>query len=361
MRGLTATLLILLGTTLAAQDPSPAPASDVRPSFTEWLEAVRTEAVARGISAATVASALSDIPEPMPVVIERDRTQAETVLPLDTYIERHLRSDTIRRGREMTSRYRRELDEVASDYGVPAPIIAGIWGIESNFGSFSGSRPTIPALATLAYDPRRSTLFRRELFAALEIVDRGDIEHRRMRGSWAGAMGQPQFMPSSYLDYAVDYDGDGRKDIWTTAVDVFASIGNYLSGHGWASGQPWVQEVATSKDVSTTIAADIPRRTGSCSAKRDMTVAKTLSEWQEIGVRTVSGRSLPQSAALASLVSGVNRTFLVFENYDALLEYNCAHAYALSVALLGERIYRGQTTPLPTAAPRKGRAPRGPL
>jgi membrane-bound lytic murein transglycosylase B len=238
---------------------------------------------------------------------------------------------------------------VAAQYGVPSRIIAGIWGVESNFGAFSGTRPTISSLATLAYDPRRSTLFRRELFSALEILDRGDIEHAKMRGSWAGAMGQPQFMPSSYLNFAVDYDGDGRKDIWTTTEDVFASVGNYLKGHGWKTGEPYVREVTVSKAVATKVAANVARRNGSCSARRDMTVALPIDEWQQIGVRSVVGRALPRSSERASLVSGASRSFLVFDNYDALLEYNCAHAYALTVALLGERILG--TPPAPAARP----------
>jgi membrane-bound lytic murein transglycosylase B len=352
MRFLPAAVLpALLSVGLAAQSPAQGPAiSEARPSFAEWLDGVRQEALARGISAATVETALSNIPEPLPVVIERDRTQAETVLPLETYIRRGLTQARIRRGREMTTRHKRALDKVAQEYGVPSRIIAGIWGVESNFGAFSGTRPTIDSLATLAYDPRRSTLFRRELFSALEILDRGDIEHARMRGSWAGAMGQPQFMPSSYLNYAVDYDGDGRKDIWTTTEDVFASIGNYLKGHGWNTGQPYVREVTVSKAVATKIAATVARRDGSCSARRDMTVALPLDEWQRIGVRSVVNRALPRSGERASLVSGTSRSFLVFDNYDALLEYNCAHAYALTVALLGERILGTPPAPARPAA-----------
>jgi membrane-bound lytic murein transglycosylase B len=361
MRSLSAALLlILLSITLAAQAPPPpqtASAADTRPSFAEWLEGVRQEALARGIRSATIETALRDIPEPLPVVLERDRAQAEVVLPLETYIRRGLTQARIRRGREMTARHKVSLDKVAAQYGVPSRIIAGIWGVESNFGAFSGTRPTISSLATLAYDPRRSTLFRRELFSALEILDRGDIEHARMRGSWAGAMGQPQFMPSSYLNFAVDYDGDGRKDIWTTTEDVFASVGNYLKGHGWKTGQPYVREVTVSKAVATKIAANVARRDGSCSARRDMTVALPIDEWQAIGVRSVVGRALPRSSERASLVSGASRSFLVFDNYDALLEYNCAHAYALTVALLGERIL-GTPAPAPPPAPRATRPAR---
>ena len=373
MRSLTATAVVLLSAaalSAQAQAPTPAapsstaeptapvtPAAEVRPSFADWLDGVRQEAAGRGISAATIATTLSDIPEPLPVVLERDRAQAETVLALETYINRRLTTTLIRRGRDMAARHKGLLDRIGDEYGVPPRIIAGIWGVESNFGAFSGTRPTVAALATLAYDPRRSALFRRELFNALEIVDRGDIEPARLRGSWAGAMGQPQFMPSSYLQFAVDYDKDGRRDIWATPDDVFASIGNYLKGHGWQAGQPWVREVRVSREVSQRVAADVARRSGSCGARRDMTVPLTLTEWQKIGVRTMAGRALPGTSQRASLVSGSSRAFLVFDNYDALLEYNCSNAYALSVVLLGERLAGGAPTPA-QPAPARRQAPR---
>src|SRR5207253_5155020 len=166
---------------------------------------LRAEAISRGIREDIVDEALGNIEEPLPVVIERDRTQAETVLPLERYLAQHLTPSTVRTGREMLDRHRTLLDEVSEHYGVPPSLIVSIWGIESNFGRFSGVRPTVAALATLAWDPRRSTLFRRELFDALEILNRGDIDLANMKGSWAGAMGQVQFIPSSYLKYAEDY------------------------------------------------------------------------------------------------------------------------------------------------------------
>jgi membrane-bound lytic murein transglycosylase B len=221
---------------------------------------------------------------------------------------------------------------------VPAKIIAGVWGLESNFGRFSGVRPTITALATLAWDPRRATFFRQELFHALEILNRGDITLPRMHGSWAGAMGQPQFMPSSYLEFAVDFDENGSRDIWTSTPDVLASIANYLKGKGWVEGQLWGREVKVSQDVAATIATTVARRDGSCQATRDMSVALPLSEWQHLGVRTTAGGNLPAQSLNASLVSGNSRHFLTYQNYDALLQYNCAHAYAISVALLADQI-----------------------
>jgi membrane-bound lytic murein transglycosylase B len=210
--------------------------------------------------------------------------------------------------------------------------------MESNFGRFSGVRPTIASLATLAWDPRRSTYFRGELLNALEILNRGDVALGQLRGSWAGAMGQAQFMPSSYLEYADDFDGDGRKDIWSTLPDVFASIANYLKGHGWSGIETWGREVKVTPDVARRIASEIERRESGCRARRDMTIALPLDRWQALGVRLPSGAALPVSDTKGSLISGSSRHFLVYRNYDALLEYNCANAYALGVALLGDRL-----------------------
>jgi membrane-bound lytic murein transglycosylase B len=327
-----------------------------RPSFADFLEGVRTEAASRGIRPEILQDALANIDEPMPVVLERDRTQAETVLSIESYLSRQITARRIRTGREMVARYATTLDKVSQAYGVPTRIISGIWGMESNFGRFSGVRPTVAALATLAYDPRRSSYFRGELFNALEILNRGDIDLPRLKGSWAGAMGQPQFMPSSYLQYAQDFDGDGKRDIWTTPDDVFASIANYLKGHGWTEGQTWGREVSLSKEAASKIAGTVDRRTGTCQATRNMTVALPLSEWQSLGVRSMGGAALPKADIRASLVSGTTRHFLVYPNYDALLEYNCANPYALSVALLGDRIAAAPPAP---ASPQK-KAPKRP-
>jgi membrane-bound lytic murein transglycosylase B len=337
-----------------------------RPSFAEWLDGVRAEALQRGIRQEIVDAALSNIEEPVPVVIERDRSQAETVLPLETYIARQVTSARIKTGRQQFAANRALLTKVADRYGVPTKIIAGVWGMESNFGRFSGVRPTVAALATLAWDPRRSALFRRELFSALEILNHGDIDPARMQGSWAGAMGQPQFMPSSYLGWAEDFDGDGRRDIWTSEADVFASIANYLKGHGWVPGESWGREVRLPPAAARRIAADVERRDGSCQARRDMTIALPLSRWRELGVLTTGGAPLPSGDDQAWLVSGKTRHFLVYRNYDALLEYNCAHAYAISVALLGDQISTTpaprtppaqRTSPAPRKAPASGKAP----
>ena len=318
-----------------------------RPAFSEWLAQVREEALARGIREEIVAQTLDTLEEPLPVVLERDRSQAEAVLSLEQYIGRILTPKLIAVGREKVAEQRALLDAVAARYGVPAGIVAGVWGVESSFGRFSGVRPTIGALATLAWDPRRSAFFRAELFDALEILNRGDIEPAAMKGSWAGAMGQVQFMPSSYLQFAEDFDGDGRKDIWSTPGDIFASAANYLKGHGWLPDQTWGREVLVPVASMRRIRRDVALREGRCRALRNMTVGLPLARWRALGVRLPSGRPLPTADLTASLVSGRTRHFLVYPNYDALLEYNCSHSYALTVALLGDAV---ATSPAPPKA-----------
>ena len=223
---------------------------------------------------------------------------------------------------------------------MPAGILVAIWGLESNFGRFSGVRPTIATLATLAYDPRRSAMFREELFNALKILDSGDVEPAAMRGSWAGALGQPQFMPSSFLRYAQDFDGDGKRDIWRSTPDVFASIANYLSAQGWNKGQAWGREVK----VPPAIAAKGGRcgaasdRQDAC-AERQMTVPLPLATWRKLGVKSMSGGSA--ACRRCSSVARRSRAprFLVYPNYQALLAYNCVNAYGLSVGLLSDRVH----------------------
>jgi membrane-bound lytic murein transglycosylase B len=180
-------------------------------------------------------------------------------------------------------------------------------------------------------------MFRNELFSALEILNRGDIEIERLKGSWAGALGQPQFMPSSYLEYAQDFDGDGRRDIWSSLPDVFASIAFYMQRHGWAPGVAWGREVRVAPALQQKV-TDLPRREEGCRAERLMTPPRSLADWQAFGLRTTSGTALPAAELSASLVQAGTRTFLVYGNYDALLGYNCAHSYALSVGLLANAL-----------------------
>jgi membrane-bound lytic murein transglycosylase B len=330
--------LLVASALLSAQPAQPAPDAQPQPSFVDWLAGVREEAISRGIRPEIVDEALAGVEEPLPVVLERDRTQAEVVLPLETYIARRLTPTFVKTARQVFAEHRTLLDRVADTYGVPPRVIVGIWGIESNFGRFSGVRPTVAALATLAWDQRRAAFFRGELFDALRILDHGDVDLAALRGSWAGAMGQPQFLPSSFLGWAEDFDGDGRRDIWNSPADVFASIANYLKGHGWAAGPSWGREVRVPAGAERRIAATVQRGSGGCQARREMTVPLPETEWRHLGVLQLNGKRLPPGDQPAALVSGQTRRFLVSGNYQALLEYNCSHAYALTVALLADRL-----------------------
>ena len=318
---------------LAPVPPLPLPPFDV------WLTELRAEAEARGISPEVVNRALTGI-APVAQILERDRTQAEFTYTLDAYLRRRLPPRTVRTARDMFRRHRALVERVGKEYGVDPRLLIAVWGLESEFGRFAGVRPTFPTLATLAYDPRRGAMFRNELFSALEIVDRGDIELERLKGSWAGALGQPQFMPSSYLRYAQDFDGDGRRDIWSSSPDVFASIAYYLQQHGWQTGLTWGREVIVPPAAGTALTS-VPLRSEGCRARRGMTVPQPLSAWRKLGLRTAARQPLPGSPTLmASLIRDESRAFLVYGNYEALLDYNCAHSYTLSVALLADRILR---------------------
>ena len=337
-RRLAAIVLIALQTAAAAQAPEPiAPVPPLPlPPFDVWLAELRAEAAARGIRADVLDTALTGI-EPVPQILERDRTQAEFALDLDGYLKRRLTPATVRTAREMYKRHRSLVHRIGKTYGIDPRLLISVWGLESNFGRFAGVRPTVPTLATLAYDMRRGALFRNELFNALEILNRGDIELEQLRGSWAGALGQPQFMPSSYLRYAQDFDGDGRRNIWTSHADVFASIAYYLQQHGWHKGLAWGREVIVPPGIATTVDG-LPRRTEGCRARRAMTVPQPLDAWGKLGLQTTAKKPLPRSDVTASLVRDGDRAFLVYDNYEALLDYNCAHTYALSVGLLADRL-----------------------
>jgi membrane-bound lytic murein transglycosylase B len=332
-----------------ATDPqAAAPASTNPVPFADWLADLRKEALAKGISQRTVDLALADV-EPQPVVIERDRTQAERTLTINEYLKRRVDKKTVKTAREEAKSHAQLLARVSDAYKVPPGVIVAVWGLESNFGRFSGVRPTIASLATLAYDNRRAAMFREELLNALRILDRGDIDLAAMKGSWAGAMGQPQFMPSSYLKSAEDFDKDGKRNIWSSEADVFASIANYLKQSGWNSAAVWGRAVRLPAKQDAKIREAAPLRTEGCEAARQMSEALPLARWSELGVRLENGQPLPKAEFFASLVRAAPRAFLVYDNYGALLQYNCAHAYALAVALLSDQV-RVPVKPAPAPA-----------
>jgi membrane-bound lytic murein transglycosylase B len=337
-RWCVAVLLLVVGSTPASatheqQDAAVSPL----PSFTDWLQVVRTDALARGIKPSTLDIALTGL-EPVPVVLERDRQQAEFTLDLSAYLRRRLGPDTIRTARRRLKEHTSLTQRVAAAYGVEPRVQVAVWGLESNFGRFSGVRPVIPSLATLAYDDRRRGLFRSELLDALAILDSGDMQHDELKGSWAGAMGQTQFLPSSYLSWAVDFDNDGRRNIWSSEPDVFASIANYLRGHGWVKGVRWGYAVTVPARAAAQVSA-VPLRASGCRAVRDLSEPRSLKEWKALGVAASRGAApVPSSTRPASLLRIDNKAWLVTSNYEALLGYNCAHTYALSVATLADRL-----------------------
>lgn len=335
---IAAVLGVALGGSVQDTVVAPPQAGSGPQPFEAWLAELRAEAAARGISQRTIDALLVSV-ERLSVVVERDRAQPELTLTLDQYLKRRLTPAFVKTARAAFRDHRRVLGRVEQRYGVPATIVTAVWGLESNFGRFTGVRETVPTLVTLAHEGRRASLFRNELFAALTIVDSGEVAASRLRGSWAGALGQPQFMPSSYLTDAVDFDGDGRRDIWQSTPDVLASIANYLKARGWARGQRWGREVTVPPTAAARIAAAVPkRRSGPCGAVRDLTEARPLREWTSLGVRLKAGGALPASGMEASLARVDRHVFLVYGNFEALLAYNCAYTYALSVALLAERI-----------------------
>jgi membrane-bound lytic murein transglycosylase B len=244
------------------------------------------------------------------------------------------------------------LRQIEARYGVPGPVLVAIWGVETRYGRVTGRTPVFSALATLAWEPRRAAYFRGELFQALMMVDRGYIDASSMTGSWAGAMGQTQFMPSSYMSYAVDFDGDGHRDIWRSTGDALASIANYLKGSGWTAGESWGREVRVSADAQAYITSYVPRRTEGCYALRNMTERLPMSVWRGIGVTSLDGTPVPAVDVVAGLVDVGERKFLVYPNYDAILGYNCAHYYALTAAILAETIGPPAGSPFDASGPR---------
>jgi len=279
---------------------------------------------------------------PIPQVISNDRSQAEFTETFEQYLEKRVTQWRIDTGRARLAQHRELLEQVGAHYGVEPRFIVAFWGIETNYGNFTGGTDVIRALVTLAYDPRRADYFRRELFSALQILNEGHIAHADMKGSWAGAMGQSQFMPSSFVQYAQDFDGDGRRDIWTTPADVFASIAQYLKAADWRDDQTWGREVQLPADYQARASQwQQPPAQHSCSVVRHHTQMLPLAQWQKIGVRRIDGSDLPGNDFLASIIlpdGPEGRAFLTYQNFRAILRYNCANNYALSIGHLADRL-----------------------
>jgi membrane-bound lytic murein transglycosylase B len=296
-------------------------------NFDAWLTGFRAEALAGGVSQATLDSALSQV-QLLPRVTELEQRQPEFRLTVEEYVQRVVPESRVLRGREAMEENRDLLNRVYRDYGVAPSVLVALWGIETDFGRSVGTYPVIDAVATLAFQGRRTAFFRQELLHALHIIDQGHISPARMIGSWAGAMGQVQFMPSSFHNFAVDYDGDGRRDIWNSLPDVFASAANYLSKAGWTKNKTWGLE------------ASIPVNFSSSSA--GLEERKPLAEWKSAGVRYVEKAGFQADPSLLwSVVTPDNRksmAYLVSNNYRALLRWNRSHHFAIAVGTLSDRI-----------------------
>jgi peptidoglycan lytic transglycosylase B len=295
-------------------------------SFGAWLSLLRKEASGSGIQQKTLDSVLKDL-QPDSRVIELDNNQPEGKVTFDQYLSRILSEERIARGRKKLTDSRRLLAKIAEAYGVQPRFLVALWGVETDFGRVTGSFPVIDSLVSLIYDGRRSSFFRKELLHALQILNEGHISHARMKGSWAGAMGQLQFMPSTFRHFAVDFDGDGRIDIWESQEDVFASAANYLSQSGWRRGQTWGQEVL------------LPE--GAHLKPTKFKRLKPLSDWQALGVKTKDGSDFLAPDSLSSIVlpeGPTDRAFLVYDNYRVIHKWNRSDSFALSVGILSDRI-----------------------
>ncbi len=311
-------------------------------AFSEWLLKVHEEALAAGIDDALLTKVLGTL-EFDPKVIELEGKQPEFTVTYQGYATSRLSDWRINKGKEMMVTYRAELEEVGKAYGVQPRFIVAIWGLETNYGNYVGGYNVIRSLASLAYGaPRESRkgLFKKELMSALKILDEGHIAPEDMEGSWAGAMGQGQFMPTSFFAYAQDFDGDGKRDIWTNKKDIFASIAYYLQKHQWQADFTWGRQVALPAGFEETIKGfESASPDAGCRAERSHLNALTLKEWNDLGLRRLDGTDLPVtdiSARLYRPAGAEGPTYLVYDNYVRILRYNCSNFYALVVGRLSD-------------------------
>lgn len=320
--------------------PTPAESTEVEHSqkFARWVAEFSTRARAAGIDEATLHSAFDTV-RFVPSAITSDRAQPEFTRPVWDYLDSAVSPQRVSRGQAKLQQLRSagsvDVDAIAARYGVPAEVLVAIWGLESSYGSFVGDIPTIDALATLGFEGRREAWAQGQLLAALKILQNRDIDRAQMIGSWAGAMGQTQFLPSAFLAYAVDADGDGRRDIWGSVPDVMASTANFLARSGWQTGQPWGLEVR------------LPP--GFDYAHADAAVRQQSAQWVAEGVQTLIGAPLPTLLESSILLPAGARgpAFLVGPNFRTILRYNNATSYALAIHLLAQRLAGGATVQAP--------------
>ena len=321
---------LLAGSGALASGLTPAAPGFAATEFGAWLRALRAEASGKGISGAVLDDALGGL-QPIARVLELDRKQPESVQTLEQYLASRLTQTKIENGRRRLAEHAGLLAQVKARYGVQPNYLVSLWGMESDYGRFMGDFQTVACLATLAHDGRRSAFFRDELFNALRILEARRMRSGELRGSWAGAMGQCQFMPSNYLAYAVDFDGTGKPDIWADLGDVFASMSNFLGKLGWRAGEEWGYEIQ--------LPAGFDR-----SLIDPETVRRPISVWQEMGVRRVGGGRLTgddPSAGISQPDGAGTRAFLTIGNFRVLRRWNTPQRFRIAVGLLADRIGAG--------------------
>lgn len=294
--------------------------------FQVWLQTFKQQARKQGISQNTLNHAFANT-KLNQRVLELDRRQPEFTRTFWQYQQNAVTEWRIRQGKKLLKKHKALLHEVTKKYGVPERILVAFWGMETNYGGYTGNTPIIDSLATLSYDPRRSKYFTQELLAALRVIDNGDTKLSQMKGSWAGAMGQCQFMPSNYLNYAIDADNDGRRDLWGSYRDIFHSMGNFLQTLKWNKGENWGREVSVPKNFDYALA--------------DGKTKKSLSEWKQLGIKHADGRTLPDESMQAALLlphDANGPIFLVFDNFFVIKRWNNSNNYALAVGHLADRL-----------------------
>jgi membrane-bound lytic murein transglycosylase B len=296
-------------------------------NYDNWLLSLKSDALERGISEETFNNVMKTVII-TPKVKKLDKKQPETQITFNDYFKRTVNRTRVNIGKKKYEQYKSDLLKIAEVYKVQPRFILSIWGIETNYGTYTGSFSVISSLTTLAFQGRRANFFRKQLLDAIEIIDKKYIELENMKGSWAGAMGQSQFMPSSYLAYAQDFDNDGKKDIWNNHLDVFASIAFYLKSHGWDDSKTWGREVIVPNEFLK-------------SYIKNKNNPKTLKYWSDNNILRIDGTMLPYLDLKAHLVlpDGIKgKTFLVYDNFFTIKKYNASTYYALSIGILADRI-----------------------
>lgn len=314
--------------TLAAVQTNVSTAASNR-AFERWIDGFRRRALSQGIRPQVFDAAFRGV-RYQTDVIQRDRNQAEFTKQIWEYLESAVSETRVRNGKAALREHRRVLSEIEARYGVEAEVVVAVWGLESAYGAFRGDTPVISALATLAFDGRRGRFFEEQLIAALQILQSGDVSPREMTGSWAGAMGHTQFIPTSYLAYAQDFRGDGQRDIWSDdPTDALASTAAYLARFGWTKGQPWGLEVR------------LPR--GFDYAQSGDRVKRSVGQWMQAGVRDMEGGLIPEHGQASILLpaGAQGAAFMIFDNFRVIERYNAADAYVIGVGHLSDRIGGG--------------------